>query len=210
MANSKVKLGLHRLSVPEKLTFTETILKSMTGNASFPDPQPPLAEIEDAAKFLKEAQADQEASYQIAQSKTSIRDDKEKILNDKLTSLAGYVERTSAGDDAIILSAGMEVKAAPSRLSALTIATNLSATMGDGEGEIDLSWDPVTGAKSYVIEMSLDPPTATSWSQVAVSTNSSKTVANLKSGTKYWFRVAAIGGNNLQGSASDPATKVAP
>jgi hypothetical protein len=36
-----------------------------------------------------------------------------------------------------------------------------------------------------------------------------RVIAEQTSGTKYWFRVRAIGGND-QTSWSDPATKVAP
>jgi hypothetical protein len=42
------------------------------------------------------------------------------------------------------------------------VPTGLSATAGDHEGEIDLTWDTVKGAKSYVLERSPDPPTANS------------------------------------------------
>jgi len=40
---------------------------------------------------------------------------------------------------------------------------NLTATAGDKEGEIDLSWDRVNGAKSYVVEMCPEPIVATGW-----------------------------------------------
>ena len=43
-----------------------------------------------------------------------------------------------------------------------------------------------------MIEKSTDPITATSWQKVGFSTKSKFMVAGLISGTKYWFRVAAI------------------
>jgi fibronectin type III domain protein len=85
----------------------------------------------------------------------------------------------------------------------------LGATAGDHDGEIDLSWDTVDGAKSYVIEQSLDPPTVTSWGHAGVSTKSSAAINGLTSGTRYWFRVAAVNANGTSGW-SDPATKIAP
>jgi hypothetical protein len=85
----------------------------------------------------------------------------------------------------------------------------LAATAGDHDGEIDLSWDTVAGAKSYVIEKSPDPPTPTSWAHAGVSTKSKMTISGLTSGTRSWFRVAAVGPSGQSGW-SDPATKIAP
>jgi predicted phage tail protein len=89
-----------------------------------------------------------------------------------------------------------------------TVPKRLTASAGDHDGEVDLSWDRLAGAKSYVVEKSVDPPTATGWSHTAVSTKSSFTVTGLTSGTRYWFRVAAINANGQSGW-SDPASKMA-
>jgi len=85
----------------------------------------------------------------------------------------------------------------------------LSATAGDHEGEVDLAWDGVAGARSYVIEKSADPPTATSWGHGGVATKSRASINGLTPGTRYWFRVAAVGTNGQSGW-SDPATRIAP
>jgi hypothetical protein len=85
----------------------------------------------------------------------------------------------------------------------------LSATRGDHEGEIDCSWDTVAGARSYAIEISLDPPTSTSWKHSGVSTKSRSTIGSLTPGTRYWFRVSAVGTAG-QSSWSDPAVCIAP
>ena len=75
--------------------------------------------------------------------------------------------------------------------------------------KIDLSWEAVPASKSYVIEQSADPPTDTSWGHASVSTRSSYTIDGLKSGTRYWFRVAAVNGVGQSGW-SDPSMKIAP
>ena len=85
----------------------------------------------------------------------------------------------------------------------------LMPTAADYDGQIDLSWDTVSGAKSYVIQQSGDPVTATSWSYGGVSTKSRFTASGLTSGTRFWFRVAAVNSNGQSGW-SDPATKIAP
>src|SRR5918912_1221168 len=77
--------------------------------------------------------------------------------------------------------------------AAFDAADSLSASAGDRDGEMDLRWDKVERARSYVIEFSPDPPTPTSWTHGAVSTKSQFTLGGLTSGTRYWFRVAAVG-----------------
>lgn len=60
-----------------------------------------------------------------------------------------------------------------------------------------------------MIQKSPDPPTETSWAHAGVSTKSKATIADLDSGTRYWFRVAAVNANGQSGW-SDPAMKIAP
>jgi hypothetical protein len=68
----------------------------------------------------------------------------------------------------------------------------LAATSGDGEGEIDLAWEPVKTADVYVIQKSSGALKPTKWKYEDIVTESSYTVSELKSGRKYWFRVAAV------------------
>jgi hypothetical protein len=85
----------------------------------------------------------------------------------------------------------------------------LRATAGNREGEIDLTWKKVGNSRSYIIQISPDPPAADSWGHAETVTVSYKTIQNLTSGKKYWFRVAAIGSLGQSGW-SEPATKIAP
>jgi phosphodiesterase/alkaline phosphatase D-like protein len=132
----------------------------------------------------------------------------EEELGGVLSQLASHVESVAGGDEKMIMSAGMNVRSAPTT-SDLDAPESLTPTMGDRDGEVDLQWDKVNRARSYVIERSPDPPTATSWSHAATSTKSQVTVDGLTSGTKYWFRVAAVGANG-QSPWSNPVSKVAP
>ena len=126
-----------------------------------------------------------------------------------LTQLANHVENSSHGDPVKIQSAGMTVRSAAARIGALSVPTDLTATEGDKEGEIDLSWDRVHGAKSYVIQSTLSMTDTPVWASAGVATKSSFTTTGLASGKRHWFRVAAVGAAG-QGPWSDPATKIAP
>ena len=86
---------------------------------------------------------------------------------------------------------------------------NLSVTVSDNAGELDLQWDPVNGAKTYEMQSSPDPMTPTSWSNLPGVTKSKGVVTGLTSGARVWLRVRAINAAG-QGAWSDPGTKIAP
>ncbi len=86
---------------------------------------------------------------------------------------------------------------------------SLAAAAGDLDGEVNLLWEPVRGARTYVIQKSHDSGNPSRWMQEDIVTKSSCTISKLKSGRKYWFRVAAIGSNG-QGPWSEPVQKKAP
>lgn len=206
----RVKLNIRSLSTTEKVAKARQIVTALTGNPSFTTPHPALAAITAAADELETAFGDVQTARQTAVTKTSIMHEKESFLEGVLRQLAAYVESIAGDDESMILSAGMNVESTTPTIQTSETPIALSATEGDHDGEIDLSWDTVKSAKSYVVERSPDPPTSTSWVHETVSSKSSTTVSGLVSGTRYyWFRVAAVmtGG---QSGFSDPATKIAP
>lgn len=68
-----------------------------------------------------------------------------------------------------------------------------SATIGELEGEIDLQWDAVKGAKSYIIEISNTRNSR--WKQLDIVSVSRHTATALKRKILYSFRIAAVYGN---------------
>jgi len=206
---AKIKLNLSRLSVPEKIARAQQIVTALTGNADFASPQPPLTQVTTAINDLDAAYAATQAARQEAKTRTVEQNQKEDALDSVLSKLANYVESVAGDDEAMILGASMNVRSAQTTTTDLAAPDSLAATAGDRDGEIDLHWDKVKKARSYVIERSPDPITATSWSHAAIVTKSQATIDGLTTGTKYWFRVAAVGTSG-QGPWSDPATKVAP
>ena len=207
---AQIKMDFRTLSPAEKVTRAEQIVASLTGNANFPTPNPPLAAVTAAANDLRAAIVEAQTARQAAQAKTAAQHDSETSLDKIIRQLAAYIENVSGGDEKIIRSAGVSVRSPLTATSdTLAAPTGLSATEGDHEGEIDLHWNSVKRARSYIVERSADPPTDTSWTQVQVVVSSSATVNGLARGAKHWFRVAAVGANGQSGW-SDPATKIAP
>ena len=207
---AKIRLNFNRLPIQEKVARAQQIVTALTGNVSFTTPTPALANITTAATELAAAEAEAQSTRQSAKEKTTARNQKEDSLDQLITQVAAYVESVAGNNEQMILSAGLDPRAQPVAPSAPPDQPQaLTPTAGDHDGEIDLSWEPIAGAKSYVIQQSPDPVTPTTWAHADVSTKSSYTASGLQSGTRYWYRVAAV--NNFgQNGWSDPATKIAP
>jgi hypothetical protein len=206
---ARIRLNLRNLSITEKLAKGRQIVTAMTNNASFSTPTPPLSEVTARLDDLDKAFASVQAARSELATRTSAMEAAEGRLNQALTQLAGYVESVAGKDDTVITSAGMEIKAAPSATTVPPAPDGVGATAGDHDGVIELFWKSVPNARSYVIESSTDPATATSWAHVGIATSASKAINNLTSGKRYWFRVAAVSAGGQSGW-SEHATKVAP
>lgn len=206
----KVKLELRKKTPAQKIDYGKTIVAKMTGNATYATPNPPLATITTAITNLSAATAEVVAARKTLEAKVAAVELAEANLDATLTQLGNYVENISNGDEAKILSAGMDVRKDASATGALPDkVASVNATIGDSAGEIDLSWDKIEGAKSYVVETALSSMDPLEWKHMVVSTRSKAEVGTLKSGASYHLRVAAVGSAG-QGPWSDPVVKVAP
>jgi hypothetical protein len=206
---SRIKLNLRSLTIPEKIARSQQIVAALTDNPNFNAPHPPLAQVSAAINELETATNAAQAARQDAKAKTAAQNAKEEALDKIMTQLVAHVESVAGDDQQLIMSAGLDVRAAATASATVSAAPALTATVGDHDGEIDLSWDTVRGARSYVVERSPDPPTESSWTHAAVSTRSQTTIEHLTSGTRYWFRIAAVTATGQSGW-SNPAMKIAP
>ena len=82
-------------------------------------------------------------------------------------------------------------------------------TAGDLDGEIDVQHDPVSGAKTYEVQLTTVDPVAGPWVTKCTPTTSRCSIQNLTSGQRVWVRSRALGVNG-PGNWSDPATKIVP
>ena len=206
---ARIRLNLRNLTIPAKIAKTRQIATAMTDNKNFPNPTPPLTEVTAAADGLEQSAAQVQSARAEVSTRTVNQDNAEAKLDQVLTQLAGYVESVAGKDDTLITSVGMETKAAPSAPTLPSVPQALTAATGDHDGELFLSWKPVPNARSYVIESSTDPATVTSWEHAGIAASATKTIGDLKSGTRFWFRVAAVAAGGQSGW-SEHATKVAP
>ena len=70
------------------------------------------------------------------------------MFNQAFTQLAAYVESVRGGDEAKIMSAGMDVRAVATTSNEVAVPEGLMATASDHDGEIDLQWNSVNGAQT--------------------------------------------------------------
>ncbi|WP_162144185.1 fibronectin type III domain-containing protein [Sporocytophaga myxococcoides] len=204
---AKVKLNLKGSTLEEKLILSRQILQALTENEQFPSPIPTLETLSAAIVELDKANADLKQSRQAVSTNLSILKDKSIELNSVLNQLAAYVECTAKGDEIKIKQAGMNIKAQKTSSGIPSAPENLQAVAAN-EKEIELSWESVKHAKSYVVQLTSDLSKDDNWSIAIISTKSKATIKNLESGKKYWFKVAAIASAG-QSAWSDPTTKYA-
>jgi hypothetical protein len=86
------------------------------------------------------------------------------------------------------------------------IISSISAAKGDVYGEIDLIWDAIDEADSYVIEY-CEGRGKSKWNLVDITDESKYTIKGLKRKKTYLFRVAAVD-SQKQGPWSETIEKV--
>jgi len=205
--SAKITLGLSELTPEQKVLFTEERITSLNTNAvTFPAPNPPVLVLTTAKNNLdtrlkaiaqQESLLDAERSYAVTE---------EAALDALLQQEAAYVENIAKGEASIILLSGFPLAQEPTPIGQLSPPQNLLGIATDIEGETRLKWNRVHGAKSYIVECSANPNGP--WAPVTVTKRISCVAQNLTPGTKYWFRVRAVGAAGLSGW-SDPAAKLA-
>jgi hypothetical protein len=207
---AKAKLAMDKLNDTQVVDKAIAIKTAMTGNANFLTPNPTLASIGTAITTAQTKIAAYNASVVATQTALADRDAALDALRALLSLLAAYVDNASGGDPTKITSSGMSVRAPNGAIGSLAQVLKLVVDAGENDGTLDVSWSPVRGAVSYVIQLSVDPAVVSSWAFNMVAGRSDATIVDLPSGIKQWVRVRALGANNTPGPWSDPAAKMVP
>lgn len=186
---AKIRTNLSPLSDADLLVEASKIITSMTGNAYFPNPVPPLSEVKDAYEAFDTAMSATGTSKDATITKNKAR----AVLEQVLRELGLYVQLNSKGDEAILSSTGYKLASKPTPIGVLPKPVNFTATPADARGSIKLSMKAIDGAGAYVYEYTTAPSTPTSnWERVDTR-RASTVISNLKSGQQYTFRAVAVG-----------------
>jgi len=207
---AKIRRDLKRQPIPNKTAGAAQIATACTNNPNATGLTAELAALATANTALTGAFNAAQLAQAEAERLTGVQNDAAAVWDDAFDAFAVAAEKATGGNADKIMTLNL-VPFEPGRAPAIgpmTQVVNLYGTTGDFIGTIDLAWDKVNGARSYVIQMTTTPTDEASWKLLGTSVRSSFTIAGLTSGTKYWFRVAALGTAG-QGPWSDPAEKMA-
>lgn len=190
---AKVKIGIRKDgSLDSKKTLLGSLVANLTDNPPYVGVNPPVATL---SSLLLAANARQN---ELAEAKANVGQLQEQLKTldaqiwDRIVATAADVQNISNGDAASIVSTGFQIAGAPSPLGVPVAPQNVRSRPTEAEGTAWLDWDAVLGAVSYIIECTQNPVTGP-WVFVGVSPRASYKAVNLQSGTKYWFRVRAVG-----------------
>jgi hypothetical protein len=181
-----IVLRLASQTVPQKIEYTRFIVESMTDNEHFPSPIPELKTI---TRLADELQLAYTQSRDAGKEQTAIMHAKDFELEIELIALSNYVQDIANKDneigDIIIFSAGMDVKRQQNRQDRKFRVEN---TVMAGRVKLQTISE---GRAGYQWEFSLDQE---NWIPAGVTIVASTIINNLEPGKRYYFRVAAIKG----------------
>ena len=187
----KIATHMSGMSAPQKVAFSRKVVTSMTGNATFAAPSPPLAAITKLADDTEGAAKDADALHASWMAAVAKMHGSEVELEAAIAGEASYVQTASAGDEAKMKSSGFDLAAERVRkTTTLAAPTGLGVTTGDHATEVDAQWNPDKGAGSYLLQTAdaADGP----YTIHSAAMRSKATLTGLASGKKVWVRVATV------------------
>lgn len=205
--NGKVAFNTKNLKPREKLARFQTAITKCGATPPLANPTPPLAVCQTSHDTAKTTLDAIEAKEIELTNLRILRDQQMDLAMDHYTALGACVQGASLGDPAFITAKGFDVAGAPMPAPEVSRVMNLVLTHGDHDGAVDASWNRDRSARSYEVQTSPDPMSATSWVPNQIAPRSSCTLGDLTSGSRTWVRVRAIGAG-APGEWSDPAVIV--
>ena len=172
-------------------TVTRRIVERMKNNANFPNPPAALATLE---KLLPEYDGSLTNAKGRDKEMVAIKKAKKAAIVVLLTEVASYVTLTCNGDETLLLNSGFDITGQSKEKQPLPAIQKLIVELGP-PGEVTIRVKRVRGARAYLHQYTSEPPTSeTVWVNEG-TTSPSFNFRGLKSFTKYWFRIVALGPN---------------
>jgi hypothetical protein len=187
---ARVKLDHKDLATPAFVTRMEEISAAMTGNAVFTSLAANVTAFNTKVATLATKNSAYETAVLACKTAMTERDDARTAAEDSARALASASEGVTS-DAAELQSGGWHLRGEAAPVGPMPAPQNVSATAGDLDGEVDLSWEPVSGRDTYIAEHSTSATGP--WTQFYVGKKSSCTATGLVSATMYWFRIRAVG-----------------
>jgi hypothetical protein len=187
--------------VPALITYSQGIVKAMTGNAAMPSPTPPLAAVTEAVNELQTAET---AALARTKGAVATRNEKRAALVNLLQQLRGQIQAAADAnaDNAasIIQSAGIAVKKTPVRPPRV-----FAAKPGAVSGSVTLVTDAAARRASYEWQYSTDG--GKTWVSAPNTLQAKTTVSGLTPGAMVTFRYRPVTKDG-EGDWSQPAALI--
>jgi hypothetical protein len=199
----KVSLALLRATDGDLIIRSRRIVKKMTGNASYPQPNPALGLVATAADAFE--QACQEAIGG-GEEETVAKNAARAALISLLRQLSYYVQLACDGNQAILVSSGFQATKDPQPAGTLPAAGNVRVSHTGISGQFALTCDAVANAAVYQVQSATAPDGP--WEDEGGFTSTRITLDGFKPGTVYWFTLYAVGAAG-NGATSSPLSLMA-
>jgi hypothetical protein len=187
----------------ELIVDSGRVISSMTGNASYPNPNPTLAVVGTGrTNFITSVNAlDGSGSATVA------RDQKRAVLVGLLRELALYVQQACGGDLVVLLSSGFTAQKQRQPVGQLSAPDNLRLRRTEMTGQLGArcNSDPNANTYQWRYATSLAP---TAWTMPDPTTAANTILDGLTPGTVYVVQVRSIGSAGPS-DWSDPAMLMA-
>ena len=191
MAN--IKIALYNLVPNAVLALLRTVIAGLTGNANFPVPKVPLADMQAMADELEDAIT--KASRGDRQARI-LRDNLVLDARDMLKTQADYVRSECNRDLAKLESSGYPIAREPRRIDKVGMPEHVKAATGVAPGDVEFSWRSVHGAHMYQMwKATVDAQGNMVWASLGMTTRTRNVITGLESHQLYAFRVNALGVN---------------
>ncbi|HRP00129.1 MAG TPA: fibronectin type III domain-containing protein [Flavobacteriales bacterium] len=183
------------LTMAEMPLKARVILRAMTHNPHFPDAGPLLALLEERRAAMEAANV---ACLNGGALNTAIRKRCRQELEQVLDQLVGYVKMKSGGDVAIALSSGFQLRKPPVKLPPLEKPQNLRWVRSMTSGRVELRWDPMRGARNYMVYMNPDGEgNPDAWRMVGMSSRAKLVLHQLEPGQRCWFKLVGVSASGV-------------
>ena len=165
--------------------FASSVINAMTGNASFPNPAPPLATVSADLAAYEAAEAQVLTRVKGA---AATRNTKYAVLRTDLEHLMANVQQVAdlnpANAQSLIESAGFSI-----RKTTLHPKSAIKIEAGAVPGSVKLLAKAVDKRASYEWQYSTDQKT---WTNAPASLQAKTVITGLTSGTTYYFRFRGV------------------
>ena len=210
---ASLNLSLSRKNAEELIALADKVSGKLVPASGTP-PVPGMAAkdalLDTAAAAAKTANDTYENAKTALVNLRVLRDQASDALRTEHTAVAKAVESEARGDAAMLTASGYDLAAeATSSTAPPDKVLNLNVTASENDGQLDVQHDPVSGGRTYELQLTSVDPVTGPWVAQGANTSSRCTLTGLTSGQRVWLRVRAVGVNG-PGAWSDPYTKIVP